>query len=284
MNMERLNCDRGTANLRQLISWKKWYAPMLNSTVAKRLDVTKDLMILTIAPDAGVPKFLPGQYVAIGLPGSAPRYEMGPEEKEVHAPDKLIKRAYSIGSAPDDGKHLEFYIAIVPDGALTSRLATIREGDRLYVAPKITGTFTLDGLPADHNLALVSTGTGIAPFISMLRCPNTWTPGRKIVVAHGVRLPEDLAYRDELEQYAANRAGFKYLPIVSRAEPSYQGTKGRVTSLFDDQSITLNPETDHVYLCGNPAMIDELETRLTLNGYSVHSKKNPGKLHLEKYW
>lgn len=257
---------------------------MLNSTVAKRLDVTRDLMILTVAPDAGVPAFVPGQYVALGLPGSASRYENAPEEKEIPAPDKLIKRAYSIGSAPTDGKHLEFYIAIVPDGALTSRLATIREGDRVYVAPKITGTFTLDSVQPDHHLVLISTGTGIAPFVSMLRCPKTWTSGRKITLAHGVRLPEDLAYRDELEKLASERSDFVYSPIVSRADASYTGPRGRVTALFDSGGIVLNPEVDHVYLCGNPAMIDELELKLTAAGYVVHSKKTPGKLHLEKYW
>ena len=104
---------------------------MLNSTVVDRIDVTQELMILRVKPDAGVPHFIPGQYVALGLPGAAPRYEGALPEPESPAPDKIIKRAYSIGSSPDQREYLEFYIAVVPTGLLTSRLATVTVGDRI---------------------------------------------------------------------------------------------------------------------------------------------------------
>jgi ferredoxin--NADP+ reductase len=258
---------------------------MLNSTVVGRIDVTPELMILQVKPDGGIPSFQPGQYVALGLPGAAPRYEGAPDEREVPAADKLIKRAYSIGSSPVVGDYFEFYIAIVPDGALTSRLAVVKPGDRLFAQPKVTGTFTLDGIPDDHNLVLVSTGTGLAPFMSMVRTPSTWTSGRKITIVHGVRYPQDFAYSDELLSYSSQRNDFTYLPIASRASESFSGRKGRVQALFNDGSINLNPQSDHVFLCGNPAMIDELERDLTGSlGYTVHSKKTPGNLHIEKYW
>lgn len=258
---------------------------MLNSTVVGRIDITPELMILQVKPDSGVPSFQPGQYVALGLPGAAPRYEGAPEEREAPPADKLIKRAYSIGSSPSGGEYFEFYIAIVPDGSLTSRLAVVKPGDRLFAQPKVTGTFTLEGIPAEHNLVLVSTGTGLAPFMSMVRTPSTWSADRKITIAHGVRYPQDFAYSDELLSYASTRSGFQYLPIASRAPESYTGRRGRVQALFSDGSINLNPATDHVFLCGNPAMIDELERELTTSmGYTVHSKKTPGNLHVEKYW
>lgn len=258
---------------------------MLNSTVVGRTNITKDLIVLHVKPDAGVPDFLPGQYVALGLPGSAPRYEGAPPEAEAPAPEKLIKRAYSIGSSPSAKEHLEFYIAIVPDGALTSRLAVVKPGDRIFAQPKVTGTFTLEGVPEEHNLVLVSTGTGLAPFMSMIRTPATWTSGRKITVVHGVRYPEDFSYTDELLGYQDARNGlFSYLPISSRAPESWSGRKGRVQTLFHGGEISLNPATDHVYLCGNPGMIEELEKQLTGSGYIVHSKKTPGNLHVEKYW
>jgi ferredoxin--NADP+ reductase len=258
---------------------------MLNSTVVGRTNVTRDLIVLRVKPDGGVPDFAPGQYVALGLPGSAPRYDGAPEEREVPAPDKLIKRAYSIGSSPAEKGYLEFYIAIVPDGALTSRLAVVQPGDRIFAQPKVTGTFTLDGLLEDHNLVLVSTGTGLAPFMSMVRTPTTWTPARKITVVHGVRYPEDFSYSDELLGYESARPGlFSYLPISSRAPESWSGRKGRVQALFHSGELSLNPERDHVYLCGNPGMIEEVEQLLTGNGYVVHSKKTPGNLHVEKYW
>lgn len=258
---------------------------MLNSTVVGRIDITPELMILQVKPDGGVPAFQPGQYVAIGLPGSAPRYSGAPDEAEVPAADKLIKRAYSIGSSPSAGDHFEFYIAIVPSGALTSRLAVVKPGDRIFSQPKVTGTFTLDGVPHDHNLVLVSTGTGLAPFMSMIRTPATWTPGRKITVVHGVRYPQDFAYAEELSSFSSSNPGFSYLPIASRADASFGGRKGRVQALFEDGSIQLTPEIDHVFLCGNPAMIDDLERDLTNKlGYVVHSKKAAGNLHVEKYW
>jgi len=258
---------------------------MLNSTVVGRVDITPELMILRVKPDSGVPAFIPGQYVALGLPGAAPRYAGAPDEVEAPAPDKLIKRAYSIGSSPETSDFFEFYIALVPNGALTSRLAVVKPGDRLFSQPKVTGTFTLEGVPNDHNLVLVSTGTGLAPFMSMVRTPLTWSEGRRITIVHGVRYPQDFAYADELSSLAESREGFKYLPIASRAPDSFGGRKGRVQSLFEDSSIALNPEVDHVFLCGNPAMIDDVERDLTSQrGYVVHSKKTPGNLHVEKYW
>jgi ferredoxin--NADP+ reductase len=257
---------------------------MLNATVIERFDVTPDLMIVRIKPDNEIPDFLPGQYVAIGLFGATPRYAGAEPEAEAPAPDKLIKRAYSIGSPPRDKGYLEFYIAVVPTGALTSRLATVKVGDRVFAQPKVTGTFTAEGIPAEHNLVLVSTGTGLAPYMSMIRTPEIWTSGRKITVVHGVRYPQDFAYSDELEEFAVERPNFTYLPIASRAPESWQGRKGRIQKLFESGELALDPARDHVFLCGNPAMIDDVEKDLTGKGYTVHSKKSPGNLHLEKYW
>jgi ferredoxin/flavodoxin---NADP+ reductase len=259
-------------------------AVMLNAVLEKRVEVTKDLLIIRVRPDAGVPEFLPGQYVALGLPGSAPRYPGAPPETESHPPDKIIKRAYSIGSAPGEGPYLEFYVAVVPDGSLTSRLAALQPGDRLFVAPKITGTFTLESVDDGHNLLLVATGTGLAPYISMIRSQFVWTPQRQITLVHGVRLPEDLAYRDELEALSESRGDFRYIPVVSRSS-DFVGLRGRVPRAFDEGLVQSDPSIDHVFLCGNPAMVEELESRLVGIGYEVHSRKTPkGKLHVEKYW
>lgn len=256
---------------------------MLNSTLVGRIQITPDLLILQVKPDAGVPDFIPGQYVALGLAGSAGRAAGAKDEAEAPAPDKLIKRAYSIGSSPTQKEYLEFYVAVVPDGSLTPRLAALQPGDRLFSQPKVTGTFTLDGVAPDRNLILVSTGTGLAPFMSMVRTPTTWHADREITVVHGVRHPSDFAYADELTSYGDGRK-FQYLPIASRAGDDFTGRKGRIQKLFEAGEIAPDPSRDSVFLCGNPAMIEDMEKHLTGLGFVVHSKKSPGNLHVEKYW
>jgi ferredoxin--NADP+ reductase len=220
----------------------------------------------------------------LGLPGAAPRYAAAKPESEAPAADKIIKRAYSIGSSPENRDFLEFYIAVVPDGSLTSRLAALKEGDRLFAQPKVTGTFTLEGLPPERNLLLVSTGTGLAPFMSMVRTEDIWTPGRRITVVHGVRHPSDFAYAEELMSLGESGRGLSYLPIASRAGDDYTGRKGRVQKLFEDRLIDPDPAADSVFLCGNPAMIEDVEKMLTERGFILHSRKSPGNLHVEKYW
>jgi ferredoxin--NADP+ reductase len=257
---------------------------MLNSTLVNRIEITPELLILQVRPDTGVPEFKAGQYVALGLPGSASRYGSALPEKEQIAPDKVIKRAYSIGSSPSQREYLEFYIAVVPDGALSSRLAALKPGDRLFSQPKVTGTFTADDVGTDRNLVLVSTGTGLAPFMSMVRTDDIWTPGRKVTVVHGVRYPSDFAYADELMALREGGRNLEYLPIASRAGDDFAGRKGRVQKLFEEGALAPNPQRDSVFLCGNPAMIEELEVALIGQGFVLHSKKTPGNLHVEKYW
>jgi len=256
----------------------------LNATVVNRIEVAPGLVVMHILPDMGVSDFEPGQYVAIGLPGSAPRPVGAPVELEPPAPDKLIKRSYSIGSPPSEKRYLEFYIAIVPTGGLTSRLALLQSGSRLWVAPKLTGTFITKDVPANNNLVLVSTGTGLAPYMSMLRTPSLWTPERKITVVHGVRFPHDLTYRDELEALTNQNGNFKYYPVVSRAADDWSGQRGYVQKLFESKSLTVTPDKDHVFLCGNPAMVEEVTKLLSGLGYTEHTRRAPGSLHLEKYW
>jgi len=258
---------------------------MLNATLIRRIDVTPELVILHVAPDGGVPEFLPGQYVALGLPGSAARASYFPPEIESHPSDKLIKRAYSLGSPPTERNFYEFYIAILPQGALTARLANLREGDRLFAAPKVIGTFTLKEVPTDKNLIFVATGTGIAPFVSMLRHEPTWQAGRRITLLHGVRFARDLAYRQELMDLGAKNPHFKYMAFVSREQLPSDARHGYVQSAFAPGLIEPNPTQDHIFLCGNPAMCDAMVALTAERGYSEHSRRNPGgSLHLERYW
>lgn len=258
---------------------------MFNATLLRRTNLTEDLYIFHIKPDDGVPDFKSGQYVVLGLAGEAKRPEGGPPDPEEVKPDKIIKRSYSIASSPDEKDALEFYIVTVNEGLLTPRLSLLNDGDRLVCGPKIVGTFTLDMVPEDSNLVLVATGTGLAPYISMVRTKSVWTPERKISILHGVRYSQDLAYKEELEQLAKDNPNFQYFPIISREDPEWHGRRGYVQSFITEGTVPLDAAKDHVFVCGNPGMIEELETSLVgEKGYSVHSRRNPGNLHLEKYW
>jgi ferredoxin--NADP+ reductase len=258
---------------------------MLNATLIKREDITPELFILSVEPDGGVTDFIPGQYVALGLPGSAPRVAgSGEDEKELR-PDRLVKRAYSIGSSPRQKDALEFYVALVNEGSLTPRLAALAPGDRLFAAPKVVGTFTCSDVSDDQSLVLVSTGTGLAPYISMVRTPELWTAGRSVTILHGVRYRADLGYRDELLQLQEERPEFSYFATVSREDPFEDVRRGYVQEFLKDGTVRTDPEKDHVFVCGNPAMIEDVEESMIKKGYVTNSKKNPeGSLHLEKYW
>ncbi len=256
----------------------------LNGTVLSKIEISDSLAVLRVKPDYEIPDFLPGQYVALGLYGSAPRPAQFGKEESPPAPDKIIKRSYSIGSSPLQKDFLEFYLAILPSGALTSRMAILKSGDNIFVASKIVGTFTLKDIPNDQNLVMIATGTGLAPFISMLRTPSTWNEGRRITIVHGVRHPRDFAYHEELEGLKKERPNLSYYQIVSRESQNWHGERGYVQKFFQEDKIKLDPLKDRVLLCGNPGMIEDLEKILLPRGYTVHSKRTPGNLHVEKYW
>lgn len=208
---------------------------------------------------------------------------------------KLVRRAYSIASPPREKRWLEFYIVAVDEGSLTPRLFDLEVGDRLFMDNKMKGHFTLKDVPDGKTLVTVATGTGLAPFLSMYKQYKD-TPGRfnKFVFIHGVRVEEDLGYRDELVQMAKEDPRVVYLPAVSRApeHSTYTGYRGRVTSMFSDGTYEramgrpLDPQQDHVFLCGNPAMIDQLEAELVeRDGFIVKSpRQKDGNLHFERYW
>ncbi len=264
-----------------------------NATVTHVATFAPDLFAIRVRPDGGVPPYKPGQYATLGLLASAPRLEGCPPGPEADDSDGLIKRAYSVASAPHEAE-LEVYIALVRTGDLTPQLAMLREGDRLFCAPRLKGVFTLDDVPETASLIFVATGTGLAPFVSMLRDLAHRHGGdglvpREVLLVHGVRHRVDLGYRDELEGYVAANPRWHYLPAVTR-DPEFLGVTGRLPLLFADGTVeralgrTFDVAHDHVYLCGNPDMITAVVALLESRGFREHSKRNPGNVHLEKYW
>ena len=207
---------------------------------------------------------------------------------------KPLVRAYSVVS-PNYEEHLEFLSIKVPDGPLTSRLQNIRVGDPILVSEKSVGTLVLDDLNPGKHLYMFSTGTGMAPFMSILRDPETYERFQKVILVHGVRVVSELAYsdylRNELPQHEflgdMVREQFVYYPTVTRE--AFQQT-GRLTTaidsgkLFEDIGLPpLDPAVDRAMICGSPAMLKETSEMLDARGFKVSpSLGNPGDYVFER--
>jgi ferredoxin--NADP+ reductase len=189
-----------------------------------------------------------------------------------------LVRAYSIASANYE-EYLEFLSIKVQDGELTSRLQHLEAGDTVLVSRKSVGTLVVDDLLPGRNLYLFATGTGLAPFLSIIKDPLVYERFEHVVLVHGVRRVRDLAYSDFIENELPQneffgedvRARLIYVPTVTR-EPFR--TRGRITQLIDNGALAqitglpqLNPETDRVMLCGSPAMLADLRAMLDARGF-----------------
>ncbi|MCF7801844.1 MAG: ferredoxin--NADP reductase [Candidatus Marinimicrobia bacterium] len=268
----------------------------LNAHIAQKIEVTPGLIILRIVPDGWeLPDFEPGQFAVIGLPGSAPRYTYSdPDpEKATRDPEKMIRRAYSIASSSVNKEYIEFYITMVTSGALTPRIFHLTPGDPIYLSPKFTGMFTLDKTPPDKHIVMVSTGTGLAPYMSMLRTALPCGTDRQFAVIHGARHSWDLGYRSELITIERICSNFTYFNIISRPElekVKWGGLTGYVQDIWSQGQLAEawgfmpTPENTHVFLCGNPKMIDDVNALLNTHGFKEHTRKEPGEIHYERYW
>jgi ferredoxin--NADP+ reductase len=266
----------------------------LNAVVTLRNEFSPGLMLLQVAPDGWeLPDFQPGQYVALGLFGSAPRCELSAAESPAAAPDRLIRRAYSIASSPLNREFLEFYLNLVADGVLTPRLFQLQIGDRIWLSPKITGTFTLDRVPEDANIVLIANGTGVAPYVSMLTTHLKLLTGRRVALVHGVRHSRDLGHRSTFMAMQNLCPNFTYVPVISRPreEPvPWRGAVGHVQDVWNSAAIEdvwgfwPGADNTHVFLCGNPEMIASMTVMLAREGFSEETPTRSGQIHSEKYW
>lgn len=238
--------------------------------VAARQDWAEGLMTLTV--EAPVGPFKPGQFLNLGLP-------LGEEP---------IFRAYSLASAP--GAPLEFFLSEVESGTFTPSLFQTRVGDPVLVDPMPHGFFTLDWVPEAEELWLIATGTGLGPFISMLRSGEPQRRFRRVVVVHGVRRAAHLAYAAEIGALAKALEGrLVWVPLVSRDTPPPGALAGRVTTALVEGRLEavagpLLAERAHVMLCGNPEMVDEMFELLAARGMRRHRARKPGHITVEKYW
>jgi ferredoxin--NADP+ reductase len=262
-----------------------------NASVIGREIINPQLAILRVQADGPLFGFTPGQFAVLGLLGKEPRIpEAAPEDPPSPA-DKMIRRAYSIASSSLEARYLEFYLALVTSGQLTPRLFSLQPGKRLFLGPKASGLFTLDRVPRGKAVLLVATGTGLAPYISMLRTMLVDDRDRRFVVLHGARYSWDLGYRAELESLARLRPNFTYLPSITRPQedPSYRGHTGRIQALLDqgvvekEAGVALDPAKTDVFLCGNPEMVGAVKAVLASRGFSAGSGDG-ATIHVEEYW
>ncbi|MBF0382074.1 MAG: ferredoxin--NADP reductase [Magnetococcales bacterium] len=266
-----------------------------NATLIGRTEITPNLQILKVQPDENNFEFTAGQFTVLGLTWSSPSL---PETKRGEYPqeksNRLIRRAYSISSGSRWQEYLEFYISLVTSGELTPRLFQLAVGDRLFMGPKAKGLFTIDKVASDKNIVMVATGTGLAPYISMVRtlALGESCPTRNITILHGASYSWDLGYRAELESLDRSCASFNYIPIITRPDEdtSWTGRVGRLNEwiakpdLADICQVPMDGEQSEFFLCGHPEMVTGCAEILTEKGFIAGSKKEPGTLHLEKYW
>lgn len=237
---------------------------------------TDSLFTFTTTRDSSL-RFSNGHFTMIGL----------------RVDGKPLLRAYSIVSANYED-HLEFLSIKVPDGPLTSRLQHIKVGDKIVVGRKPTGTLVTDYLLPGKRLYLLSTGTGLAPFMSIIRDPDAYEKFDQIILVHGVRTVDELAYHDLLVEHLPNHeflgdlvsSKLRYYPTVTREQ--YK-TMGRVTDLissgklFSDLNVPeINAAEDRVMICGSPAMLRDLKKMLEDRGFSEGNTSTPGHFVIER--
>jgi ferredoxin--NADP+ reductase len=224
--------------------------------------------------------FQPGQFARLGLP-------------EGDAIEPTVWRAYSMVSAPLEPE-LEFYSIVVPEGLFSTRLASLRAGDALYVDKTAFGFLTLERFADDGqnrgDLWLLASGTGLSAYMAILRDPAVWRRYAQVILVHGVREAHELAYRGELEALRERCGGqFTYLPIATReALPGMP--QARLTALLQDGGLEraagrqLDPAGSKIMLCGNPAMLADARKLLGERGFAPGRRGIPGNLAVENYW
>jgi ferredoxin--NADP+ reductase len=265
----------------------------LNAVLAQRTDLAPGLAVFRIAPEGWtLPDFTPGQFAVIGLPARAPRVALSDPE-EPGDPERMIRRAYSIASSSRQREYVEVFANLVRSGELTPRLFALAPGDRLWLGRKFTGAFTLREVPPHVNVALVATGTGLAPYMSMVRTELDCGAPRRFAVLHGARHSWDLGYAGELHAMERHCRNFTYLPTVSRPKDEtspWGGASGYVQELWSGGGLARawgfrpKPADTHVLLCGNPTMIEDMIVRLAAEGFRVNEPGAPGQVHVERYW
>ncbi|PKH04857.1 ferredoxin--NADP reductase [Moritella sp. Urea-trap-13] len=254
---------------------------LIKGEVTGRINWTDSEFSLQITADIAC--YTAGQFTKLALYDGS-----GGDEGE------WIRRAYSFVNSPNHAlgqQVMEFLIIAVPDGQLSSRLDRLQVGDDVYVGKSPAGFMTLDEIPRyTKDLWLLSTGTAIGPFLSLLDEVETQQRFDNVVLVHAVRTSAELVYQDKIQHLEERYQGkFHYVPIVSR-ENRKDTLRGRIPALLktgdlvNAAGIALTTDYSFFYLCGNPSMVKDTSEVLIQLGYQKHSRRSTGHFNSENYW
>lgn len=229
--------------------------------------------LFSLQLQADVEPFIAGQFTKLGL-------EIG---------DELISRPYSFVNAPGEAL-LEFYFVTVPDGPLTNRMIELKSGDRIWIMRRAAGFLTLNEIPDAQHLWLLSTGTAIGPFLSILKTDEPWQRFERIVLVHAVRLASELSFGETIASFRTRSAAqFQFIPFASREDTDF-AIRARVPATIADgrleaaAGIEISPERSQIMICGNPDMVKSTQSVLEERGLVRNRRRAPGHLSVENYW
>ena len=246
-------------------------------TITELRTWTPNLFSFKTTRDRGY-RFVPGQFARLG----------------VKSDDEIVWRAYSIVSAHYD-EFLEFYSIVVPNGKFTSQLSQLKVGDKIFIERKSLGFLTTDRFELGKDLWMLATGTGLAPFISILYDFKTWESYENLVLVHSVRIEDELAYQEVIgnfkqsEYFADFASRLHYVQAVTR-ESVPDTLNARITDLIENGELErkvgfrIEGERSRVMICGNPDMVHETRELLVKRGLTVSRRGAPGHFAVENYW
>ncbi|UTW45633.1 ferredoxin--NADP reductase [bacterium SCSIO 12696] len=219
-----------------------------------------------------LPEFRAGQFLRLGL--------------EIDG--ELVARPYSLVNAPHEPE-AEFYFNKVDEGPLSPRLHSLEKGDKLWLSKMVAGFLTLDDIPSSKRLWMLATGTALGPFLSILKTEQIWQQYDQVILVHGVRSTDELAYGDLIASIQKQQGeSFVFLKSVTR-EIAVNTLSQRIPDAIAAGHleallrVTINPDEDRVMLCGNPGMVEGCVQQLEVKGLKRHRRRNPGQVVMEIY-
>ena len=229
--------------------------------------------LYSVQVEADVQPFLAGQFTKLGLQIDA----------------EFVERPYSYVNAPHE-LPLEFYFVTVPDGPLTRAMTALKRGDPLWVMRRPSGFLTLNEVPDARHLWMLSTGTAIGPFLSILKTDEPWQRFERIVLVHAVRMAKELSFTDTIDSFSTRHARrFQFIPFVSREQTGF-ALPGRIpaalqSSLLEQRAgLQIRPENSQIMICGNPEMVKDTSAILKARGLQRNRRRSPGHITVENYW